>query len=69
MTAMNSKEEGYDFFGLVNDLCQSMINKCDDKCLRGRNSNQIVTKLRSIAFEILLKRHPESYDINGKFFC
>ncbi|XP_008555075.1 gamma-tubulin complex component 6 [Microplitis demolitor] len=64
MTAMNSKEEGYDFFGLVNDLCQSMINKCDDKCLRGRNSNQIVTKLRSIAFEILLKRHPESYDIN-----
>ncbi|KAG8042057.1 hypothetical protein G9C98_000048 [Cotesia typhae] len=63
MTTMDS-EEGYDFFGLVNDLCQSMINKCDEKCLCGRNSVLISNKLRSIAFEILLKKHPESCDVN-----
>ncbi|CAD6221328.1 GSCOCG00005150001-RA-CDS [Cotesia congregata] len=63
MTTMDS-EEGYDFFGLVNDLCQSMINKCDEKSLRGRNSVLISNKLRSIAFEILLKKHPESCDVN-----
>lgn len=62
---MESNENITNFFGLVTKLCECLL----DKSTLNKNNPKhewFLNKLRKKAFEILLKKHYISNDINGK---
>lgn len=61
---MDMKIETFDFFGLVTELCKSLMGKCRNEH-SASNNKQLINDIRKTAFEILLNKHKKSYNING----
>lgn len=62
---MDSNTLNLNFFALITELCKSLLRKYSTECLDGRDVIRILNKMRRIAFEIMLKKHPESLHLNG----
>ncbi|KAK0173695.1 hypothetical protein PV328_006852 [Microctonus aethiopoides] len=60
---MDMKIETLDFFGLVTELCKSLMGKCRNEHSTS-NNKQLINDMRKTAFEILLNKHKKSYNIN-----
>ena len=67
---MASELKNNDVYGLITQLCQRLAEKhCsvkEDRYLPQKNSSDVVKKLRSKAFEILLNKSAHGKKINFK---